>query len=61
MSVFSIILLSLLGIYIAVWCVDRWLVQPKRDLKTLPEVNRRLDEIEKKLESKKAADGDFVD
>ena len=61
MSVFSIILLSLIAVYIAIWAIDRWVVQPKREMKTLPEVNARLDEIEKKIGTAKKADEDLVD
>lgn len=52
MSVFSIILLSLLALYVAFWAIDRWVVTPKRERKTLPDVLARLDELEKKVEEK---------
>lgn len=49
MSVFSIILLCLLGAYVVIVALDKFFITPKREWRTLPEVNRRLDEIEKKL------------
>lgn len=49
MSVFSIVLLVLIGVYIAVWCLDRFLFTPKREYRTLPEIDARLKAIEEKL------------
>lgn len=50
MSIFSIILLSLLALYLAVWCLDRFLFTPKREYRTLPVIDARLKEVEKRLE-----------
>lgn len=46
---FSIALVALLGLYIAVWCVDRWIVTPRRSKDTLVNHGKRLDAVEKAL------------
>lgn len=50
MSVFSIILLSLLGAYLIVWSVDKFIITPRRELRHLPEIDERLKELEKRVD-----------
>lgn len=56
MSVFSIILLSLLGAYLIVWSIDKFIITPRRELRHLPEIDERLKEVEKKLDEMSKAD-----
>lgn len=58
MSVFSIILLSLLGAYLIVWSVDKFIVTPRREIRHLPEIDERLKEVEKKLDELAKEDAD---
>lgn len=40
MNWLAIVLVSLLGIYIVMWCVDRWVVQPRLRAKGLGEPDK---------------------
>lgn len=51
MSIFSIILLVLLAVYIGVWALDRFVVSPRRDKVSLEELKERMEVAESRIAS----------